>query len=156
MVSIDHIAAITESHVQRYLDAYLAIVTSNRDGVAGSSETLVRSGLGNCDNDIAIEIERLALPGRRQIDCQVSGVCYDVDGRCIDRSSLPRTAYQKEPIPVDLRWEVWERDNFTCRHCGIRRYLVIDHLHPESKGGQMTLDNLQTLCRSCNSRKGDR
>ena len=27
---------------------------------------------------------------------------------------------------------------------------------PESKGGPMVLDNLQTLCRSCNSRKKDR
>jgi len=60
----------------------------------------------------------------------------------------------KQPIPPDLRWEVWERDNFTCRHCGVRRHLSVDHIIAESKGGPMTLDNLQTLCRSCNSRKG--
>jgi len=60
----------------------------------------------------------------------------------------------KQAIPSNIRWEVWERDNFTCQHCGARAYLSVDHIHPESKGGDLTMDNLQTLCRSCNSRKG--
>jgi 5-methylcytosine-specific restriction endonuclease McrA len=60
----------------------------------------------------------------------------------------------KQPIPDSIRWEVWERDNFTCKHCGSRRYLTIDHVLAESKGGTLALDNLQTLCRSCNSKKG--
>src|SRR3990167_1002941 len=54
-------------------------------------------------------------------------------------------------IPIALRWEVWERDNFTCQYCGSRRFLVVDHIYPASKGGATTTDNLQTLCRSCNS-----
>lgn len=63
---------------------------------------------------------------------------------------------QKEIIKDDLRWEVWERDNFTCKHCGTRRNLTVDHILPESKGGTLALDNLQTLCKSCNSKKGAR
>jgi hypothetical protein len=62
--------------------------------------------------------------------------------------------YDKLPIPPDLRWAVWERDNFTCQNCGTRRSLAVDHIKPESEGGLMVLDNLQTLCRTCNSRKG--
>lgn len=62
----------------------------------------------------------------------------------------------KAEIPPRIRWAVWERDDFTCQHCGARRYLSVDHIIPESKGGTLTLDNLQTLCRSCNSRKGTR
>ncbi len=65
------------------------------------------------------------------------------------RSPKPKTS-----IPPDLRWEVWERDNFTCRMCGVRRHLRVDHIIPESKGGPTELDNLQTLCRTCNSKKG--
>lgn len=62
----------------------------------------------------------------------------------------------KAVIPPDLRWTVWERDDFTCRHCGARTNLSIDHILAESKGGPATLENFQTLCRSCNSRKGSR
>jgi len=61
---------------------------------------------------------------------------------------------QKEPIPADIRWAVWERDNFTCQHCGTRILLSVDHIIPESQGGTLDLANLQTLCSKCNSRKG--
>lgn len=67
-----------------------------------------------------------------------------------------RDTYQKAPIPEALRWAVWERDNFTCQHCGTRRNLSVDHVVPESKGGPTTLDNCRTLCSTCNSRKGAR
>lgn len=57
-------------------------------------------------------------------------------------------------ISNDIRWDVWERDNFTCKKCGSRRNLTVDHIMPESKGGTLELTNLQTLCKKCNSSKG--
>ena len=68
---------------------------------------------------------------------------------------IPRLV-KKKPIPEHLRWEVWERDDFTCQACGTRRKLTVDHIIPESRGGPLALDNLQTLCGSCNSKKGDK
>lgn len=62
----------------------------------------------------------------------------------------------KKTIPADLRWAVFERDNFTCQECGSRRLLTADHLVPESLGGETTMPNLQTLCKSCNSKKGSK
>lgn len=59
----------------------------------------------------------------------------------------------KVSIPHSLKWKVWDRDNFTCKHCGEREDLSVDHIMPESFGGTLELDNLQTLCRSCNSKK---
>lgn len=53
-----------------------------------------------------------------------------------------------------LRLAVYERDGFACLHCGTTERLSLDHIYPYSLGGRETLDNLQTLCRSCNSRKG--
>lgn len=66
---------------------------------------------------------------------------------------VERSRPAKTSIPDNLRWEVFERDDFTCQICSTRKKLTVDHIHPESQGGTLALDNLQTLCRSCNSRK---
>lgn len=76
---------------------------------------------------------------------------WDEDGQ-----KLKPSPHVKKPIPEELRWQVFERDCFTCRTCGSRSRLRADHVIPEIKGGKATLDNLQTLCVSCNSRKGSR
>lgn len=62
----------------------------------------------------------------------------------------------RSKIPDALRLEVYTRDGFTCLHCGTDELLSLDHIHPWSLGGGDTLENLQTLCRPCNSRKGAR
>lgn len=64
--------------------------------------------------------------------------------------------YKKVKIPTGLRMQVFERDSHTCKKCGSTENLTVDHIHPEILGGGIDLDNLQTLCRSCNSSKGSR
>ena len=61
---------------------------------------------------------------------------------------------KRKPIPIKLRAEVFRRDNHLCLKCGAEDGLSIDHILPVSKGGQNTLDNLQTLCMPCNISKG--
>ena len=64
-------------------------------------------------------------------------------------------------ISTNLRYKVLKRDNFKCCACGASPAkdpsveLHIDHIIPWSKGGETTLDNLQTLCSKCNLGKGD-
>ena len=61
---------------------------------------------------------------------------------------------RKESIPDWLRRQVFERDGWACVTCGNTENLTADHIYPEFYGGESTLENLQTLCRSCNSIKG--
>ena len=62
--------------------------------------------------------------------------------------------YSKVKINSSLRTEVFERDEYRCLRCGSWKDLRADHVVPEVKDGLATMDNLQTLCRSCNSWKG--
>ena len=64
-------------------------------------------------------------------------------------------------ISDKLRYQVLKRDNFKCCACGASPAkdpsveLHIDHISPWSKGGESTLENLQTLCSKCNIGKSD-
>lgn len=59
-------------------------------------------------------------------------------------------------IPAPTREFVFDRDGRACRQCGATEDLALDHIHPWSLGGPDTAENLQVLCRPCNSRKGDK
>jgi len=43
-----------------------------------------------------------------------------------------------------------------CLFCKSNENLSCDHIIPESKDGKTILSNLQTLCRLCNSKKGNK
>lgn len=76
-------------------------------------------------------------------------------GDCLpQRFPKTRTEPKKKRIGRLLRRRVFERDAYRCKHCNGWIDLCADHIIPESKGGATTYENLQTLCRSCNSRKG--
>ena len=74
------------------------------------------------------------------------------------------------PARTDLKILDWDnkkaRQHFfktqkgKCNGCGVQfpdpRHFHVDHIYPKSKGGAMVLENLQLLCGSCNSIKGDR
>jgi hypothetical protein len=79
---------------------------------------------------------------------------FDEEG--LERPLPPRAnPNARKPISNRLRTEVFERDAYRCVECGDYHNLQIDHSFPVSKGGTNHIGNLQTLCRSCNSRKKD-
>lgn len=43
-----------------------------------------------------------------------------------------------------------------CWKCGTRENISLDHVIPVSKGGNHSIGNMMSLCRSCNSSKGNR
>lgn len=69
-------------------------------------------------------------------------------------------AGQRALMTSKLREQIKERDNHTCKTCGVSVHeeknllLEIDHIIPLAKGGITSEDNLQTLCWKCNRKKG--
>jgi hypothetical protein len=54
------------------------------------------------------------------------------------------------------RARILERDGYVCLSCGAKEHLCIDHILPVSRGGDSSDENLQTLCLSCNTKKGNK
>lgn len=79
-------------------------------------------------------------------------------------SDLARSTYASEmtrtkcrqTITPEMRRYIYARDDYACRYCATGENLTIDHIHPIAHGGTDAISNLQTLCRSCNCRKGAR
>jgi hypothetical protein len=95
-----------------------------------------------------------------------SFVKYANDSESIPQSPESLTSdSSKKRTPRDpslrLRFKVLLRDRFSCRQCGaspattIGVELHLDHIVPWSKGGETTLENLQTLCSKCNLGKSN-
>ena len=62
--------------------------------------------------------------------------------------------YKRPLISQLVRDSIYARDGFKCLHCNTTERLSLDHIYPYSLGGTDDPGNLQTLCVSCNSRKG--
>ena len=55
------------------------------------------------------------------------------------------------------RFEVFNRDRFTCQYCGTQsRQLTIDHVLPRYRAGPHTWENVVSACVPCNRRKAGR
>lgn len=55
---------------------------------------------------------------------------------------------------IDVKNKFGERNTWKCGNCGKTDNLTIDHIKAFSLGGENIIDNIQVLCRSCNSSKG--
>jgi 5-methylcytosine-specific restriction endonuclease McrA len=63
----------------------------------------------------------------------------------------------KQHIPRNLRQRIIERDGLRCVYCDedlSSAEIHMDHVIPESQGGETTYNNLQVTCRKCNLAKG--
>lgn len=54
-----------------------------------------------------------------------------------------------------LRKTCLRRDNYTCVMCGFQELgiMEVDHIIEKGDGGKTVLENLQTLCPTCHTRK---
>lgn len=80
------------------------------------------------------------------------------------RETLSRGVHKRrsilENVVSDLTADQWEEikasQKYRCAMCHKKKPLTRDHIIPITKGGQHTASNIQALCRSCNTKKGNR
>jgi len=75
------------------------------------------------------------------------------------KRGVPPQIKRRERTTLQKHYAAWYAqlvDDYgeQCLHCGATEHLVIDHIIPLAKGGLSIYDNLQLLCRDCNSLKG--
>lgn len=76
------------------------------------------------------------------------------------KAKTRRDPSESRHIPLSLRYQILKRDSFRCVNCGkspsttLGCELQVDHILAYSRDGKTVLDNLQTLCKVCNSGKG--
>lgn len=62
-----------------------------------------------------------------------------------------------DPFPHDIKEAIFKRNNYRCVICGNGRHngyeIHADHIKPQFKGGESTLENGQTLCSEYNLMK---
>ncbi|MFG1683557.1 HNH endonuclease [Nonomuraea sp. NPDC049269] len=100
------------------------------------------------------------LVAQREIDVELIGRCCYSNRPVPIVSIVNRRRFRRfagrDHIPTAIRRAVYRRDGHQCVRCGVDADLSLDHIVPWSLGGPDTIDNLQTLCRPCNSSKGAR
>jgi hypothetical protein len=76
------------------------------------------------------------------------------------RAFTAERSRRRAEVAVGLRFDVFKRDGFRCRYCGVSvdqgALLHVDHVVARSRGGADTLDNLVTACVECNLGKSDK
>ena len=84
----------------------------------------------------------------------------DVSSALVDEKVV-KTHKTSRDVNLRLRFIVMKRDGFKCCLCGASPAndssveLHVDHIVPWSKGGETTIENLQTLCSKCNLGKSN-
>lgn len=134
----------------------------------GHSIQLVGMVLTDYENDISyvtktpfesiFEIENLTLSQEdwktllRQTDIQ------EVEVLAEDRGGVKKAILRKTTRQIDsvVSWNVYRRDNYTCRYCGRNDVpLTVDHLVLWEDGGPSIEENLVSACKRCNKTRGN-
>jgi DNA-binding TFAR19-related protein (PDSD5 family) len=103
------------------------------------------------------KIQGLKAHTCQDLDSLLIKMCREIgalwDPKNIKRRSRGASIHQRY-ISVQLKAQVWERDQGKCQNCQSQYAIELDHIRPFALGGKTTLENLQLLCRNCNQRKG--
>ena len=94
--------------------------------------------------------------GRRAIVLLLKEKAHMITEKVIRLLNYIRLPYKKLMENRPTRSLIMKRDGYKCLYCGATENLTIDHIHPASRGGENTWENMATSCNSCNVKKGNR
>lgn len=78
------------------------------------------------------------------------------DKRIVYHARLRATRVGASGSFTITQWrDLCARHDHACAICKARVPLTADHIIPFAQGGTNSIENIQPLCKSCNSRKGD-
>ncbi len=119
-----------------------------------AAQNLNRNWIGVDISDVAAKLvaERLSYDG----DVKRLFTDFVASETLPHRSDLKKFDWSKAKVRKYFYGEQAGNCNGCRTHFDHPRHFHIDHIYPDSKGGQWQLDNLQLLCGNCNSIKGDR
>lgn len=102
------------------------------------------------------ELNNIDVPNNIGVESHLLSL-YDDESNTILGSKTSRPEI-KHNVWVDLTNQVFSKYGKVCLCCGSTDNISIDHIKPYSKYPELATDinNLQPLCRSCNSKKGNR
>ena len=101
------------------------------------------------------------MNGEKEIDFAPTDISEQLSTQTQKADEAVFVHKTKRDVSLKLRFMVMKRDDFKCCLCGRSPsttpglQLHIDHINPWSKGGETTIDNLQTLCADCNLGKSN-
>ena len=108
-----------------------------------------------------IDIELDKLDG--YIEAKATAPQTEAEKRKIEEFSLQEIIEAYPKYGIELKEKIYRKalnqnGRYVCNMCGkefdTRRYLQIDHIKAMDNGGLTVEDNLQVLCRWCNTKKG--
>jgi hypothetical protein len=83
---------------------------------------------------------------------RISWLVIHIISWCEQQQSLFATPRH---VSVTTRMDVFQKYGHRCCSCQSDSHLTLDHIVPRSHGGTNDVENLQVLCRTCNSKKND-
>lgn len=100
-----------------------------------------------------------ATPKGRQINLEATRKYRKtVKGRATNKNSKARRrALEATGTVTHEQWQSRLQDyGFRCAYCGTAERLEQDHVVPLTKGGLHVIENIQPLCRTCNTKKSNK
>ena len=72
-------------------------------------------------------------------------------------TDIQREEYQKGTLfGTEVRAYLMHKWEGRCAYCGKEGKLEVEHVHPRSRGGSNSVNNLVVACRPCNEKKGNK